>query len=252
MMPLWAVELAAWFWVQVGQTEPFPRRLRAALESGAFDVTLKELSRLSVRMVENYLAHQGIFRLTNEPDRPLRACVAAHGAAAWVFLDASDPGDEKTASIAHEFAHFLRQCLQPRLRAIEALGPGIAAVLDGHREPTPAEKFSAVLRGLTLGVRVHYLRRDGGRLPPAEEKVEVEADLLAWQLLAPFAEVERRAGDQDELEQVRALLMTHFGLPATMADDYADYLCPPDRGSPVVQKLRQLVRACRDRGGADQ
>ena len=250
MMPLWAVELAAWFWQQAGEVEPFPRRLRTALGSGSFDVTLKELSRLSVRQVENYLAEQGIFRPTNAPDRPLRACVAAHGGAAWVLLDADDPDDEKTASIAHEFAHFLRQGLQPRLRAIAALGPVVAAALDGHREPTPAEKFSAVLRGLTLGVRVHYLRRDEGRLPPAEEKVEYEADLLAWQLLAPFDEVAHRAGEPDELEPMRALLMTDFGLPATMAADYAAWSRPRSHASPLVQSLRPLLGACRTRRGA--
>src|SRR5262249_43600508 len=105
MMPLWVRELADWFWEQVVEVPPFPRALPIALEGCAFYVTIKELSCLSIRVVENRLAHLGIFRQTNEPDRPLRACVAADGAAAWIFLDADDPADEKNASIAYEVAH---------------------------------------------------------------------------------------------------------------------------------------------------
>jgi hypothetical protein len=244
MMPLWVRELADWFWGQVGEAGPFPRCMRDAIECGAFDVSIKERPHLSIRQVENYLAHQGIFRATNEPDRPLRACVAANGDAAWILLDADDPADEKNASITHEVAHFLRQCAQPRLRAVEALGPAALAVLDGLREPTPTERLSAVLRGVKFGVHVHYLRRDGGFLSPAVQKVEDEADLLAWQLLAPEDDVVRLAGEEDDLAQVRTLLMATFGLPATMADDYSDWLCPEEDVSPVVQKL---LNVCRNR-----
>jgi hypothetical protein len=243
MMPLWAREMADWFWWQVGGAREFPRDLRDAVERGAFNVTIKELSRLSIRAVETYLAHLGIFRTTNEPDRPLRACVAADGDAALILLDADDPADEKNASVTHEVAHFLRQCLQPRLRAVEALGPAVLDVLDGRREPTPAERLSAVLRGVKFGVHVHYLGRDGGCLSPAVQKAEYEADLLAWQLLAPEDEVARLAGDE-EVVGVQTLLMTTFGLPATMAAYYAAWLCPGQDYSPVMQKL---LGACRNR-----
>src|SRR5262245_11278535 len=233
MMPLWVLELAEWFWRQVGEEEPFPRTLRPALDSGAFDVTVKELSRLTVHKVENHLAFVGIHSRSGEPDRPLRACVAARGGAAWIFLDRDDPPDEKVASTAHEMAHFLRHCLQPRRRAVEALGQGILAVLDGRREPTPAERWSAVLRGLSFAVHVHYLRRDVAHVRAAEE----EADLLAWQLLAPEQEVRERAGGEVDRERLRSLLMAVFGLPATVADDYAARLCPDDDGSPFVKQL---------------
>jgi hypothetical protein len=248
MMPLWVLELAEWFWRRVGEVELFPRRLRAALDSGAFDVTVTETPRLTVHQVENRLAFLGVHSRSGEPDRPLRACVAARGGAAWIFLERDDPPQEKVASTAHEVAHFLRHCLQPRRRAVDALGEGILAVLDGRREPTPAERCSSVLRGLKLDVHVHYLRRDVPQVRTAED----EADLLAWQLLAPVEEVLRRAGDEDDLDQVRALLMATFGLPATMADDYADWLCPEVDESPVVTKLANVMNACRDRAGAGE
>jgi hypothetical protein len=249
MMPLWALELAEEFWRRVGAVEPFPRRLRGPLESGAFDVTLKEIARLSVHKVENRLAFAGVQYRSGEPDRPLRACVAAHGGAAWVFLDADDPPDEKTASIAHETAHYLRHCYQPRCRAA-ALGEGLLAVADGLRAATPAEEVNALLRRVNLAIHVHYLHREGDRLLPAVRNAEDEADLLAWQLLAPVEAVLARAGAEDEMPQVVALLGRAFGLPESMATQYADWLCPEDDVGPAVNAIGKFLNACRDGRGA--
>ena len=41
---------------------------------------------------------------------------------------------------------------------------------------------------------------------------------------------------------VLALLIGTFGLPATVADDYAQRLCPEEDVSPVVQKLLDVCR----------
>src|SRR5262245_39024480 len=222
MMPLWVLELAEWFWRQVGEEEPFPRTLRPALDSGAFDVTVKELSRLTVHKVENHLAFVGIHSRSGEPDRPLRACVASRGGAAWIFVERDDPADEKVASTAHELAHFLRHCLQPRLNAVKAMGAGVLAVIDGRRAATHAEELDATFRGVSLSVRVHFWHRDEKtHLPPAARNAEDEADLLCWQLLAPAEEVLKRAGPEDELPQIVALLRDTFGLSASMADAYA-------------------------------
>lgn len=250
MMPLWVQELAEEFWERAGRVEPFPRRLRDALESGAFDVTIKEEPRLSIHKVENRLAFVGIHYRSGEPDRPLRACVAAHGGAAWIFLDRDDPADEKTGSTAHETAHFMRHCFQPRQRAAAALGGGILAVIDGRRPATPAEELSATLHRVHLTVNVHYLHRDGAHQPACVRNVEDEADQLAWQLLAPVEEVLARAGAEDELSQVVRLLRTTFGLPPTMADEYADWLCPEEDDCSVGSKLEKSMNACRDPRGA--
>jgi hypothetical protein len=237
MMPLWVLELSELFWSAVGGPGPFPRDLGAALKAGAFDVTVKELAGLSIRKAENYLAHQGIFRTTGEPERLLRACVIAHGGAAWIFLERDDPPEEKAASLAHEVAHFLRQCLQPRRRAADA-DRRLLAVLDGGRPPTHPEQFHALLRGLDLRPHVHYLRRDGSS---AERQAEEEADLLAWHLLAPCDEVRRRLGDRrGDRDAAQALLTEAFGLPPGVASAYADYLHPERDESPVVNKLLEV------------
>lgn len=244
MMPLWARELADAFWAEAGFLEMFPRQMMPALRSGAFTVTVTEMANLSLRKVENRLAHRGMYRTTGEPERPLRACVAAFGETAWIFLDANDDADEKHGSLTHEVAHYLRHCRQPRRRAIAALGPRIVEVLDGKREPTPQERFAAVMRDVPLGIHVHYLRREAGHVPPAEREVEEEADLLAWQLLAPSEVVLSRVTGADR-DAITAVLITDFGLSSSMARDYAAWLCPEVKDSPIVRKLAAVWKSCR-------
>ena len=53
-------------------------------------------------------------------------------------------------------------------------------------------------------------------------------------------------------ERIRSVLTAAFGLPATMADDYAGRLCPDEDGSPFVKKLGKLLNARRDRDGAGE
>jgi hypothetical protein len=247
MMPMWVREAAALFWAEAGGSEPFPRTLKDSL-LGAFDVGIKEIANLSIHKVENRLAHLGTPCPSGESDRPLRACLAASGTAAWIFLDAGDDPDEKTASLAHEIAHFLRHFLSPRRRAVRALGEGIAAVLDGQRDPTPAERLRAILDGVPLAVHVHYLRREAFGPAGAERVAEDEADWLAWELLAPADEVRKRMGDNSDRESLQSLLARDFGLAPTMARAYAGWLLPDAEESPAVRRLGNLLNGCRDRG----
>lgn len=250
MMPLWAEELAGWFWRRAGGPAPFPRDLLDALERGAFLVTLVERPGLTVRKAENYLAHQGIHAPGREPDRPLRGCIASRGGAAVVFVDADDPPDERATSVAHEIGHYLRHCLRPRLVAERALGPTVRDVLDGRRSATHSEELAALFRGVSLDVAVHFWHRDGSHLSPADRLAEREADWMAWHLLAPFDEVVRRVGAEDDLSSVAGVLRAAFGLPAPMADAYADALCPEDEARPMVARLEHHARAGRGRGRA--
>jgi hypothetical protein len=244
MIPMWVYELADLFWADVGDL-PFPRDIRHALVMGSLMVTIKELSHLSIHNIENRLAHLGLPYHCGEADRPLRACLAARGATAWIFLDADDPADEKTGSLVHEVAHLLRQSIQPRRKAIDSLGETILPVIDGKRQPTHGEQLGALLRGVNLDIHVHYLRREADHIPLAERHAEKEADLLAWHLLAPVDEVLARLGEEDDLQRVRALLIDTFGMPATMANDYSEWLCPLPEDSPVVTRLEQAWLARR-------
>ena len=80
-------------------------------------------------------------------------------------------------------------------QAIAALGKSIAPVLDGDRLPTDAERLSAVLRGVTLGVYSRLWLRGPLGLARDTHVVAREdaADELALELLAPKREVVARA-----------------------------------------------------------
>src|SRR5205085_3975397 len=113
------------------------------------------------------------------PDRPLRGCLLACDGAGFIFLDAADPPAERTFSLAHELAHFLRDYWRPRQRAFAALGGSVREVFDGGRAPRREERLHALLRGVSLGPHVHLMARDGGTPPPEVAAAESDADRLA-------------------------------------------------------------------------
>ena len=244
--PLWVGELADAFWREAGGPEPLPRTLRDSLAWLSFGVTVMERPSLGIDRVENYLAHQGIPWRCGQADRPLHACLVAYQGAAWIFLEALDEPHERTYSLAHELAHFLRHYWQPRQRARAALGPGILEVFDGQREPLPGERLHALLRGMQAGVHAHLMDRGEVVVPPEVERSEWEADLLAWELLAPAGAVRSRLAAGDGFEQAADLLVADFALPPSVAEEYADTLFPEEEDSPVVLNLKKMRDARRD------
>jgi hypothetical protein len=194
--PLWVTELAAAFWAGAGGPEPFPRTLREAIARSPFDLTVKELPGLTVRRAERYLAGLDVAWACGEPDRPLRACLAAKVGTGFVFLDPDDEPRERVFSLAHELAHFLRHYGQPRRLACRHLGDGAAEVLDGRRPATPAERLRALLANVPVGCHSHLMYRGTDRRVLSAEvaRAEEEADRLAFELLAPAAVVLSRTG----------------------------------------------------------
>jgi hypothetical protein len=244
---LWAHELAVMFWRDAGHAEPFPREVKAAVDRSSFDVTVKEKPSLSIDVVENYLAHQGIHWRCGEADRPLHACLVAIDGAGWIFLDAGDEPRERNYSLAHELAHFLRHYWQPRQRAVAALGPGIVEVLDGRRIARAGERLHGLLRGVSVGEYVHLMARGEVRVAPAVERAEHEADCLAWELLAPAGEVLARLGEKGGFDEAEALLEQAFGLPSGAARSYADHLFPEEKDSPVARNVHRMLSMHRGR-----
>jgi IrrE N-terminal-like domain len=246
--PLWAIELAEAFWVDAGGPESFPRRLRSSILSSRLELTIKEMPGLSVGKVERYLAALGTGWTCGQRDRPLRACLAARAGAGFIFLAAEDGPEERTFSLAHELAHFLRHYWQPRCRAAAVLGPGALEVLDGLRTPRREERLHALLAGLAIGIHVHLMSRDE-MLTPAVAAAERAADQLAWELLAPAAEVRVRllSGGARAAE---ALLCEDFGFPAGMARTYAETLFAAEPAmDPLVLRLKKTAAARRTSPG---
>src|SRR5262249_43316849 len=140
-----------------GGPEPFPRTLIGPILRSPFELTVKELRGLRLAVVGRYLNGLGIAWACGEPDRPLRACLAAAGGAGFILLDGDDPQPERVFSLAHELAHFLRHYWQPRTNACRRLGEPVAAVIDARRAATPAERVRALLADTPLGLHVHLM-----------------------------------------------------------------------------------------------
>ena len=167
------------------------------------------------------------------------ACLVAWRGHGFAFIDACDDPAERAFSLAHELSHFLRDYLRPRETVAARLGQAALEVLDGMRPPTPAERFHAVLRGVSVGPFAHLLRRDesGHPLTPTEREAEAAADRLAFELLAPVAAV----GALTDRDALVMRLQAVFGLPPAPAARYAAILLPdPPRIDRALTRL--LIR----------
>jgi hypothetical protein len=242
--PVWVHALAATFWRLAGGDDGrFPRDLRGAV-ARAFPLTPVHLPDLQVSDVEDWLWAQGVRCRLAVLDRPLHACLVAHGGSAIVFLDRTDNDAQRRFSLAHELAHFLGDYWEPRRRAVEQFGPGVLAVFDGTRQPLAEERIQALLAQVPIGFRIHLLERnpDGSIANREVDEVEANADRLALQLLAPeelVLEALERVAPEDRREAAWRMLVERFGLPADSAERYAAALVPAERKpSPFLQHLR--------------
>ena len=126
------------FWLLAGKPEPFPRSLETSVLR-ALPLVIVKLPRLDVERINDYLQDRGLNLQCLAASRRLRGCLLARSGSGIVFLDGTDPADELRFTLAHEVAHFLLDHLQPRQRAVKALGPAIQDVL-GRASRTHARR----------------------------------------------------------------------------------------------------------------
>ncbi len=233
----WISEAADEFWGLVGSEEPFPRTLRRSI-GDALTLTLVELPRLRVAAAEGWLRRCGVVCAIGAGDRALHAALVARYGQGFLFLDGADSDDEQRLSLAHELAHFLRHYRAVRRRVGQQLGAAALDVLDGLRPASRTERLQALLAGVPIGYYVHLMQRDGdggladGRIRMAER----EADLLAYELLAPAALVSEQvaaAPCEDRQRGADSALRRQYGFPPAAAADYAARLFPASAQSYV-------------------
>jgi hypothetical protein len=224
----------------------FPRPL-ASVIPWALPLAVLWSPGLSLATADRWLADRGrsVQLATLMADRPLRALLIARAGRGLVFVDANDPKDEQRFSLAHEVAHFLRDYLGPRERALDVLGEAILEVLDGGRPPSPAERLSGLLAHVELGVYRHLLDRTpaGDAAGMDVRDHEDEADRIAIELLAPLPEVLARFdasglswSSEAARKTAQELLAGDFGLPRPVADRYSRVLVAARRADRSVRE----------------
>lgn len=226
--------IAARFWERAGVTEPFPRRLSPTI-AAVLPVAVVFLPKLTVARMGEWLSNRGAGGLRQAKDRPIRGCLIAQRGHAFIFADGSMNEDEQRLTLAHETAHFIHHYEAPRVSAIALLGSSIEPVLDGEREATPREKLRGALRGVPIGVYEHALDRSEDGAPDAVTgSMEVEADLIAFELLAPAAMVRRSTQPGEDRVQD---LTTRFGLPAWAATRWGAWIDARRTRDPLIARL---------------
>ncbi len=218
------------FWRRSGSVEPFPRDLERAL-AFALPIALISLPKLQLRDIETWLQQRGSIFEFKCRSRAIRGCLIAFRGEGLIFVDGTDPSDERRFTTAHEISHFLADYWRPRENALRQLGAKISEVVDGLRNPTISERVYAVLGSTSIGVHSDLMGRDrrlddlGGALWSIEDR----ADRIGLSLLAPpdavlgLADLSLRHYGEREADLI-GVLRARFGLPAAIARSYGHKL----------------------------
>jgi hypothetical protein len=217
-------ELVDRFWQRCGEVESFPRNLEP-LVSLALPAKLVKLPHLELEAIENWLGRRGASYLFDCRSRAVRGCLVAYGGQGLIFIDETDPEDERRFTVAHEIGHFIVDYLLARETAISKFGDGITEVFDGWRQPSVAERVHSLLAGSRLGVFTNLMERDQTSGLDLWE-IEDRADRIGLALLAPPEEVLSQSDTalsrfQQRLEIMVSVLDERFGLPTSVASPYA-------------------------------
>jgi hypothetical protein len=233
------------FWKPAGDIQSrFPRDIESAV-AWSLPLFVVRLPRLWVHDVECYLRKRRLPVLIGPAaDRRLHGCVLAIRGKGLIIVDGTDKPAQVRFTIAHEAAHFMLDYQEPRLRAVEKLGENIQSVLDGERALKPEERVDGLLSNAPVGLYAHFMHRDSAGF--GSEKIleaESQADQLAFELIAPEAELWRmlpkgfaERGYEQRLTTVRLLMVRRFGLPSEVAAQYAASLCRSRFGGATVRE----------------
>jgi hypothetical protein len=235
MIPQRIDDVAARFWEELGEEEPFPRNLETAILYGRRRLSVESVLGLRPRVVQAWLHARGHRVELQTHDRRLNGCLYAIRGRVFIFLEKDLSASQRRVVLGHEFGHFLLDYEAPRQRAERRLGPTLLPVLDGERPATIAEQVSATLAGLSMEPYVHFMDRnpDGRYVEPVSE-LERRADAMSLELLAPWravlAEMQLKCTWPGEITQWEEHLANRFGLPHGWAQHYAACLIAKARG----------------------
>lgn len=240
------VSCADRFWRLVGKPEPFPRALESSI-AWALPLAIVKLPHLGIDAVRQWLEKNRIPSDISYSDRSLRALLVARAGKGIIFLDGTDPEDERRFSLAHEVAHFILDYLSPREAVLKYFGETIRDVLDGYRLPTTEERLKGVLRGIKIGSFSHLLDRSDEDAIDCVYVLLAEdnADLLALELLAPQSLVINWLSargitwtDMAIKVVIYDILIKECGLPKRIAENYGSHII--SKNTPVPSIIERL------------
>ena len=210
-----------------------PRSVQIAV-SWAHSVRIESQPDLSIATVQTWMKQRGFPVPIDDPNRRLRGCAVASAGSGLIFVDASDPPDEREFTVAHEAAHLLLDYYGPREQGMVLIGDGAHEVFDGVRDATFPERLTAALNGETLRPFVHLLARDANFVASAAVLTrEALADELACELLAPMADVRRELPGTWTQAEATSTLLERFRLPEEASEEYARRLARRFRPTPT-------------------
>jgi hypothetical protein len=222
-------DIAARFWENCPEEEPFPRELEGAILYAKPMLSIVSLAALRPGTIHDWLRTRGHAVKLETHRRLLNGCLYAIRGQAFIFLRRDLTPAQRRVVLGHEFGHFLVDYEEPRERAARRLGTDLFPVLDGERQPTVAEQLSATLAGVSIDPYVHFMDRhpDGSYVEPVAES-ERRADALSLELLAPwqvvFAEMQAKCTWPGTVSQWQEHLVARFGIPPGWAQHYAERL----------------------------
>lgn len=215
------VRIAERFWVESGFAPSTAPSMEQAA-SWAIPVRFSVQPDLSIRTIQRWVDDHGLRVRFEEADRPLRGCAVASLGHGLVFVDQSDPADEREFTVAHEVAHLLLDYFAPREFSQRLIGPAGHAVFDGTRAATHDEHLAAALSGHALLPFIHLLARDATHGASAAVLArEALADELACELLAPTTDVLHALPVGWDQAAAQRTLTDSFTLPPAPAAEYA-------------------------------
>ena len=208
------------FWAQLPSSVEDDRPIEQ-IAPLALPLTVVPIPRLRIRSATQWLLTRGVELDLPYADRPLRGLLLSWRGSSLLFIDGALDAPDRRLTIGHEVGHVALHYLPERARLLR-LSPSLLGVVDGHRELTPAERVSATLEGLPLGVQTHMLARDSlGGASASTEAAEREAAEFALELIAPERAVTQLLRRElsaelpytEALERAQALVETKFALP---------------------------------------
>jgi hypothetical protein len=222
MQPAWLKEAVDFIWGDRNAGD-FPRDVELAV-LWHLPIAIVEMQDLSGVSVSTWLRARGVDLPVHTPPHDLRGALVAFAGSGVLFLDARDDVRERRVTVAHEAGHFAVDYWLPRMKLAER-APHLLEVADGLRKPDSDDHVDALLARIPFGVHTHLFERDesGAIRDRGIEDAEERATQIAWELLAPHADISKQISPEDEFGTVRALETT-FGLPRTTAREYAAHL----------------------------